>query len=86
MHFGLIFIVAGAGKYTVGQMQEEQYSTKTGVGVHAHEAPMVLFNLDIFTLKNVKSRMSKIASISSRVTEIKTRSRQFLTRKNIQVK
>jgi len=30
----------GAGKYTMGQMQEEQYSTKTGVGVHAHEAPM----------------------------------------------
>ena len=25
----------------MGQMQEEQYSTKTGVGVHAHEAPMV---------------------------------------------
>eukprot|EP00795_Rhopilema_esculentum_P003811 gene3811-15099_t len=30
----------GAGKYTVGQMQEEQYSTKTGVGAHAHGPPM----------------------------------------------
>ena len=26
-------------------MQEEQYSTKTGVGVHAHEAPMVSLSI-----------------------------------------
>ena len=38
---GPLITFVGAGKYTMGQMQEEQYSTKTGVGVHAHEAPMV---------------------------------------------